>query len=85
MSALFSGRTVRIFLRRILFILPLLILSGCGKSGDLSPGGYEVEENGRDNKAVYPYVVHTESSTWYLAKDDINILLQRAENMWGLE
>ena len=78
MSALFSGRTVRIFLRRILFILPLLILSGCEKRGDLSAGVYEVEENGRDNKAVYPYVVHTESSTWYLAKDDIDLLGEEA-------
>ena len=70
----------------LLFKLTVFLLQGCGrKNGELSLEDYAVEENQRDNKVVYPYIVHTESSTWYLAKDDINILLQRAENMWGLE
>ena len=70
----------------LLFKLTVFLLQGSGrKNGELSLEDYAVEENQRDNKAVYPYIVHTESSTWYLAKDDINILLQRAENMWGLE
>ena len=74
MSDLISGRKAGMFLRRMLFVLSVLFLSGCSKNGNISLAGYEVEENGRDNKAVYPYVVHTESSTWYLAKDDIALL-----------
>ncbi|MGX8688009.1 MAG: hypothetical protein ACSW8K_09465, partial [bacterium] len=54
--------------------MSVLFLSGCSNKGNISLAGYAVEENGRDNKAVYPYVVHTESSTWYLAKDDIDLL-----------
>ena len=70
----------------LLFKLTVFLLQGSGrKNGELSLEDYAVEENQRDNKAVYPYIVHIESSTWYMAKDDINILLQRAENMWGLE
>lgn len=78
MSALLSGRKIRLVLRRMLFILPVLLLSGCGKSGELSLSGFAVEENDRDNKEVYPYVVHTKSSTWYLAKDDIDLLGEEA-------
>ena len=52
----------------------LFMLSGCGQREDSLSVGYPIEENQQENKATYPYVVHTESSTWYLAKDDIALL-----------
>ena len=54
----------------LLFKLTVFLLQGSGrKNGELSLEDYAVEENQRDNKAVYPYIVHIESSTWYMAKD----------------
>ena len=35
---------------------------------------YTVEENTAENKATYPYIVRTETSIWYLAADDIELL-----------
>ena len=29
---------------------------------------FTVEENMAENKATYPYIVHTETTTWYLSK-----------------
>ena len=39
---------------------------------------YAVEENTAENKATYPYIVRTESSTWYLSADDIALLGEEA-------
>ena len=39
---------------------------------------YSIEENTAENRATYPYVVHTESATWYLSKDDIALLGEEA-------
>ncbi len=57
-----------------LVCLLLFLLSGCGQREDSLSVGYPIEENQQENKATYPYVVHTESSNWYLAKDDIALL-----------
>ena len=35
---------------------------------------YPVEENTGGNRATYPYIVRTESATWYLSADDIALL-----------
>ena len=56
----------------------IIILSGCAEGGESSPrdsvDGYAVEENQGEKKTTYPYVLHTESTAWYLAKDDIALL-----------
>ena len=65
-----------------LFLLILaglaLLLPGCGRKDPRSLNGYALEENPRDNHDVYPYLVRTESSTWYLAEEDIALLGEEA-------
>ena len=50
--------------------LMLVLLSSCSKM----PSDYTPKENTGGDKAIYPYIVSTESATWYLAKDDIDLL-----------
>ena len=46
--------------------------------------GYKVEKNESNDKANFPYVIHTESSNWYIAEDDIELLGE--DEYWaGLE
>lgn len=46
--------------------------------------GYKVEKNESNDKANFPYVIHTESSNWYIAEDDIELLGE--DDFWaGLE
>ena len=68
-----KAKLIPVFMMMLL-ILPAVILSGCGKKEALALNGYIVEENQRDNRTTYPYVVRTESSTWYLSGDDITLL-----------
>lgn len=59
----------------VLLILSLMItLSTVGACAAEQPCEYTVEENTAADKTIYPYVVHTESSTWYLSKDDIDLM-----------
>ena len=74
MSASCFKRDFRILIISALFCLFIAILSGCGRSNDSLPVSCPIEENLLDNRAAYPYVVRTGSSTWYLAKDDIALL-----------
>ena len=67
-------KVIRATILTALVCLLLFMLSGCGQREDSLSVGYPIEENQQENKATYPYVVHTESSTWYLAKDDIALL-----------
>jgi hypothetical protein len=67
-------KVIRATILTALVCLLLFMLSGCGQREDSLSVGYLIEENQQENKATYPYVVHTESSTWYLAKDDIALL-----------
>ena len=62
----------------LLFILLILLMTGCRNGDPLSSIGYKVEENRRDDQSSYPYLVRTESSTWYLAKEDIELLGEEA-------
>lgn len=61
------------WIRTIATVLVLLLLAtmfaGCKQSSEP-----KIEENTGDNRATYPYVVHTASATWYLAADDIALL-----------
>ena len=58
-----------------LFILSMMIsLSAAGAYAAEQPREYTVEENTAENKTTYPYVVHTDSATWYLSKDDIDLM-----------
>ncbi len=53
------------------------VLDGANQREDCAAeqlGKYRVEENTAENKATYPYIVRTESSIWYLAKDDIALM-----------
>ena len=43
------------------------------------PSDYTPKENAGGDKAIYPYIVSTESATWYLAKDDISLFDGRME------
>lgn len=67
-------KVIRATILTALVCLMLFMLSGCGQREDSLSVGYPIEENQQENKATCPYVVHTESSTWYLAKDDIALL-----------
>ena len=58
----------------MLLLTSIILLSGCGKRDALSVNGYTIENNQRDNKATYPYVLRTDSSTWYLSGEDISLL-----------
>ena len=66
-------------LRRIgAFLLAAVMLalgSACGKAPEGPLHGYQIEENtNSENKISYPYVVRTESATWYLAQADIDLM-----------
>lgn len=64
------------FMRTVCILLALLLLSAllsaCGPS--VSSSRPETEKNQGDNKLDYPYLVHTASSTWYLAAADLELL-----------
>ena len=65
------GRTISIVL---LAALMLAGFSSCGKMPNDPQFDYKVIENTDSDKAVYPYIVKTESAAWYLAGDDIDLL-----------
>ena len=60
--------------RLLSLLLAILLLStlpvGCASGKQR----YRVKENTEYNADVYPYVVSTASATWYLAKDDIEMM-----------
>ena len=58
----------------MLLLTSIILLPGCSKRDALSVNGYTIENNQRDNKATYPYVLRTDSSTWYLSGEDISLL-----------
>ena len=59
----------------VLLILSLMItLSTVGACAAEQPREYMIEENTAEDKTIYPYVVHTEFATWYLSKDDIDLM-----------
>ena len=58
----------------LLLLTSIILLPGCSKRDALSVNGYTIENNQRDNKATYPYVLRTDSSTWYLSGEDISLL-----------
>ncbi len=59
----------------VLLILSLMIpLSAVGARAAGQAGQYDIEENTGENRAAYPYVVHTGSAIWYLSGDDIDLL-----------
>ena len=59
----------------ILLILSVaLAMCGCGAAEGDPPREYAVEENTAENRDTYPYIVRTESATWYLSGDDIALL-----------
>lgn len=70
----FANANFRVIINQAVFFLLIIMLSGCSNRNDSPSNGYAIEENKQENKATYPYIVHTESSTWYLAKDDIALL-----------
>ena len=70
----FANANFRVIINQAVFFLLIIMLSGFSNRNDSPSNGYAIEENQQENKATYPYVVHTESSTWYLAKDDITLL-----------
>lgn len=74
-----SHRACSILLAALLLIGSLV---GCA-SGKQK---YRVTENTEYNADVYPYVVKTESATWYLAKDDIDLMGEDVfmENLYAL-
>ena len=58
-----------------LLIFSMMITLGTVSTGTAEqPREYTVEENTAENKTTYPYIVHTESATWYLSKDDIDLM-----------
>lgn len=64
-------------MRRIVALALLLamcaaLLSGCGSSRTVA--GRKVEKNTLANAATYPYVVHTDSASIYLAAADIEMM-----------
>ena len=74
-------KTAVMIIRQLLLVILLVTLAGCGTKDTASANDsddWQIEENQRDNKTTYPYVVHTESSTWYLAADDIALLGEEA-------
>ena len=59
----------------LLFILSvIIILSAVSTCSANQLFEYSIEENTGENKAAYPYVVHTESAVWYLSRDDIAMM-----------
>lgn len=58
----------------MLLLTSIILLPGCSKRDALSVNGYTIENNQRDNKVTYPYVLRTDSSTWYLSGEDISLL-----------
>ena len=54
--------------------LALLLLFGSFVGCSTGKQKYQVTENTEYNADVYPYVVKTASATWYLAKDDIELM-----------
>lgn len=62
----------------LLVISMMLALCGWGPAAADPRQKYAVEENTAENKAVYPYIVRTESATWYLSADDIALLGEEA-------
>ena len=61
---------IKIIRAVFLSALMLVLLSSCSEI----PSDYTPKQNTGDDKAIYPYIVSTESATWYLAKDDISLL-----------
>ncbi len=72
----------------LLLVLLLLSasLSACAGSSAAPQTGPVVEDNTGRDRALYPYVVHTPSATWYLAAKDIELLGEDAyyEGLYAL-
>ena len=59
----------------LLFILSVIAaLSAVSTCAAEQPDKYSIEENTAENRTTYPYIVRTESSIWYLARDDIALM-----------
>ena len=56
------------------WLLALLLLFGTLIGCASGKQKYRVTENTEYNADVYPYVVKTASATWYLAKEDIELM-----------
>ncbi|MDO4836207.1 MAG: hypothetical protein Q4B07_07140 [Clostridia bacterium] len=61
-------------IRIVAWLLALLLLFGPFIGCSAGKQKYQVTENTEYNADVYPYVVKTASATWYLAKDDIELM-----------
>ncbi len=61
-------------IRIVAWLLALLVLFGPFIGCSAGKQKYQVTENTEYNADVYPYVVKTASATWYLAKDDIELM-----------
>ena len=60
----------------ILLAMCMSLLAGCGTAKDPEP--FRLEENDGQNAISYPYVVHTDSATWYLSKADMEMMGEEA-------
>ena len=61
-----------IFERIVVFAICMSLLAGCGTTNDQE--SFHLEENKGQNATSYPYVVHTDSATWYLSKADMEMI-----------
>ena len=59
-------------------LLLALLLTVLPFTGCLAKNAYRKEANTGQNAGVYPYLVRMPSATWYLAKDDIELLGEEA-------
>ena len=67
----------------LLAALLLLSLGACGQKAAADDavrivGRYKVVQNDNERKDTYPYVLRTESSAWYLAAADIDLMGEEA-------
>ena len=62
----------------LLAMAMLLALCACGTASSDPRRKYGVEENKGGNRDSYPYLVRTESATWYLSGSDIELLGKEA-------
>ena len=64
-------RKIAAFLFIVSVMITLSIVSICAAE---MPREYTIEENTAENKTTYPYIVRTESATWLLSRDDIDLV-----------
>ena len=58
----------------LLVFFMLSALCACNASANDPRHKYSIEENSGSRRTTYPYLVRTESATWYLAASDIELL-----------